>query len=159
MVSQPGACSVSPWVSALPAAPYRSGHEVLHSSGSRTSFTVRQTQCRRGDARRARRRPRAHPAAPRRSITFDQGSEWGCWETIAATYGIDVWFCDPHSPWQRGQVENLHRQWRFWFPRGTDLASVAPAHVDHVASIVNGQRRRSLGYQSPTALYAAAAVQ
>lgn len=94
-----------------------------------------------------------------RSITFDQGSEWGCWETIASTYGIDVWFCDPHSPWQRGQVENLNRQWRFWFPRGTDLAGVEPAHAAHVASIVNGQRRRSLGYQSPAALYAAATLQ
>jgi len=44
------------------------------------------------------------------SITFDQGSEWACWETIAATYSIDICFCDPHSPWQRGQVENLNRQ-------------------------------------------------
>ncbi|MHB1852813.1 MAG: IS30 family transposase [Acidimicrobiales bacterium] len=94
-----------------------------------------------------------------RSITFDQGSEWGCSETVASTYGMDVWFSDPHSPWQRVQVENLNRQWRFWFPWGTDLASVARAHVDHVASIVNGQRRRSLGYQSPAALHAAAAVQ
>jgi len=94
-----------------------------------------------------------------RSITFDQGTEWSCWETIAATYGIDVWFCDPHSPWQRGQVENLNRQWRFWFPRGIDLAGVSADHVDHVASIINGQRRRSLDYESPTSLYAAAAVQ
>ena len=94
-----------------------------------------------------------------RSITFDQGTEWGCWEQIAVSYGINVWFCDPHSPWQRGQVENLNRQWRFWFPRGTDLSGVAPAHADHVASIINGQRRRSLGYQSPAALYAAATVQ
>ena len=94
-----------------------------------------------------------------RSITFDQGSEWGCWETIASTYGIDVWFCDPHSPWQRGQVENLNRQWRFWFPRGTDLAGVEPSHALSVASIVNGQRRRSLSYQSPASLYAAATVQ
>jgi len=51
------------------------------------------------------------------------------------------------------------RQWRFWYPRGTDLSIVEQAHVDHVASIINGQRRRSLNYQSPTALYAAAAVQ
>jgi transposase, IS30 family len=94
-----------------------------------------------------------------RSITFDQGTEWGCWETIACTYGIDVWFCDPHSPWQRGQVENLNRQWRFWFPRGTDLGRVEPDQAAHVASIINGQRRRSLGYQSPAALYAAATVQ
>ncbi|MHB1511433.1 MAG: IS30 family transposase [Acidimicrobiales bacterium] len=94
-----------------------------------------------------------------RSITFDQGTEWGCWETIAATYDIDVWFCDPHSPWQRGQVENLNRQWRFWFPRGTDLGGVEPTYASHVASIVNGQRRRSLDYQSPAVLYAAATVQ
>jgi IS30 family transposase len=94
-----------------------------------------------------------------RSLTFDQGSEWSCWQTIADTYDVDVWFCDPHSPWQRGQVENLNRQWRYWFPRGMDLGRVEQTHVDHVASIVNGQRRRSLGYQSPTELYAAATVQ
>lgn len=73
--------------------------------------------------------------------------------------GGDVWFCDPHSPWRRGQVKNLNRQWRFWFSRGTDLAGVEPQHAAHVASIINGQRRRSLGYQGPAALYAAAAVQ
>jgi IS30 family transposase len=98
------------------------------------------------------------PAHLLRSVTFDQGSEWAQWEVIADTYDIDVWFCDPHSPWQRGQVENQNRQWRWWFPRGTNLKSVEPAHVDHVASIINGQRRRNLGYQSPAALYAAATV-
>jgi IS30 family transposase len=99
------------------------------------------------------------PAHLLRSITFDQGSEWAQWQSIADTYDIDVWFCDPHSPWQRGQVENQNRQWRWWFPRGTNLKSVEPAHVDRVASIINGQRRRMLGYQSPAALYAAATVQ
>jgi IS30 family transposase len=94
-----------------------------------------------------------------RSVTFDQGSEWGEWRTLAATYDIDVWFCDPHSPWQRGQVENLNRQWRWWFPRGTDLASVTPADAQHAADIINGQRRRSLNHQSPATLYAALTVQ
>lgn len=94
-----------------------------------------------------------------RSITFDQGSEWANWQTIAEAYDIDCWFCDPHSPWQRGQIENLNRQWRWWFPRGTDLASVTPAAAEHAATIINGQRRRSLEYQSPAMLYAAAAVQ
>lgn len=56
-------------------------------------------------------------------------------------------------------MENLNRQWRFWFPTGMDLAGVEPAHALHVASIVNGEHRRSLGYQSPAALYAAATVQ
>jgi IS30 family transposase len=67
---------------------------------------------------------------------------------------------DPyHSPWQRGQIENLNRQWRWWFPRGTDLAGIDPAHADHAASIINGQRRRSLDYQSPATIYHALTVQ
>lgn len=93
------------------------------------------------------------PAHLRRSITFDQGSEWAEWETLVATYSIDVWFCDPHSPWQRGQVENLNRQWRWWFPRGTDLASIEPDAAQRAADIINGQRRRSLAYESPATLY------
>lgn len=91
----------------------------------------------------------------RRSVTFDQGSEWAEWETLAATYGLDVWFCDPHSPWPRGQIENLNRQWRWWFPRGTDLAAISQTHADHAATIINHQRRRSLNYQSPAMLYTA----
>lgn len=89
----------------------------------------------------------------RRSITFDQGSEWALWADLAATYNIDIWFCDPHSPWQRGQIENLNRQWRWWFPRGTDLAGVAPDTAQHAADIINGQRRRLLDYQAPATLY------
>ena len=94
-----------------------------------------------------------------KSITFDQGSEWTNWRELAATYKIDCWFCDPHSPWQRGQIENLNRQWRWWFPRGTTLDLVTPAEARHAADIINGQRRRSLDYQSPATLYAAATVQ
>jgi IS30 family transposase len=93
------------------------------------------------------------PAHLLKSITFDQGSEWAEWPTLELTYGIDCWFCDPHSPWQRGQVENLNRQWRWWFPRGTRLDLVEPAEVDRVAAIINGQRRRSLDDQSPANLY------
>ncbi len=93
-----------------------------------------------------------------RSATFDQGSEWAEWAQLADTYGIDVWFCDPHSPWQRGQIENQNRAWRWWFPRGTDLSKATPAEVDHAAGIINGQRRRNLGGHSPAALYAALTV-
>jgi len=93
-----------------------------------------------------------------RSFSFDQGSEWAQWETLAASYSLDCWFCEPHSPWQRGQIENLNRQYRFWFPRGTDLGRVAQADADHAANIINGQRRRGLDNQSPTDLYAALTV-
>jgi len=90
-----------------------------------------------------------------KSITFDQGSEWARWETLAATYEIDAWFCDPHSPWQRGQIENQNRAWRWWFPRGTDLAAATTEEVNAVADLINNQRRRNLDYQSPADLYAA----
>ncbi|HVR78377.1 MAG TPA: IS30 family transposase [Acidimicrobiia bacterium] len=93
------------------------------------------------------------------SVTFDQGSEWAGWEIIADTFGIDAWFCDPHSPWQRGQIENQNRQIRWWYPRGIDLSLVTPHHADQVATILNGQRRRSLDYQSPAAIYHALTVQ
>jgi transposase, IS30 family len=98
------------------------------------------------------------PTHLRRSITFDQGSEWANWETIAATYQLDIWFCDPHSPWQRGQIENQNRQWRWWFPRGTDLAGLNPTHVDNVATILNNQRRRNLDNQRPADIYHALTV-
>jgi len=94
-----------------------------------------------------------------KSLTFDQGSEWARWQTLAATYDIDTWFCDPHSPWQRGQIENQNRAWRWWFPRGTNLATITPAEVDHAATIINNQRRRNLNYQTPANLYAALTVQ
>ena len=98
------------------------------------------------------------PAGLLKSVTFDQGSEWAEWETLAATYGIDIWFCDPHSPWQRGQIKNQNRTWRWWFPRGTRLDLLDQAHVDAVADTINGQRRRNLDYESPAGLYAAATV-
>ena len=93
------------------------------------------------------------PAHMLRSITFDQGSEWAEWETLKATYGIDVWFCDPHSPWQRGQIENQNRQFRWWFPRSTRLDNIAQSDADNTANILNNQRRRKLNGQSPAMLY------
>ena len=73
-----------------------------------------------------------------RSLSFDQGSEWAEWATLAAICGLDCWFCEPHSPWQRGQIENLDRPFRFWFPRGTDLGGVAQADADHAARSSTG---------------------
>lgn len=99
------------------------------------------------------------PAPLLKSITFDQGSEWANWQEIAVSYGIAAWFCEPHSPWQRGQIENQNRQWRWWFPRGMRLDLLDPAQVDAAGDIINNQRCRSLGYQSPAMLYAAATVQ
>jgi hypothetical protein len=90
------------------------------------------------------------PAHLRRSIMFDQGSEWAQWPALVQSYELDAWFCDPHSPWQRGQIENLNRQWRWWFRRGTNLAGTSPTEAG--AAGINGQRRRGLDYQSPATL-------
>lgn len=58
---------------------------------------------------------------------------------MVGTYGLDAWFCDPLSPWQRGQVENLNRQWRGWFPRGTDLVGISPVTANAAAAVINGE--------------------
>ena len=100
----------------------------------------------------------AIPAHLRRSLTFDCGPEWANWRRLADHYDLQVWFCDPHSPRQRGQIENLNRQIRWWFPRGTDLRLVTVAQAEHAAHIINHQRRRSLNHQSPAELYAALTV-
>lgn len=96
------------------------------------------------------------PAHLRLSVTFDQGSEWARWERLADWYDLDVWFCDPHSPWQRGGIENYNGHVRYWFPRGTNLSIVDPGHADAVATLLNRQRRRSLGWDSPEARWLAA---
>ena len=96
------------------------------------------------------------PAHLRRSVTFDQGSEWADWESLVEFYGMAVWFCDPHSPWQRGAVENHNGHVRAWFPRGIDLGAVTPQHADEVAALLNGQRRKILGWESAEAKWLAA---
>lgn len=96
------------------------------------------------------------PPHLRRSITFDQGSEWADWELLVAEYQLDVWFCQPHSPWQRGAVENHNGHVRSWFPRGIDLSAVTPQEADKVAVLLNGQRRKSLGGESAETTWLAA---
>ena len=94
------------------------------------------------------------PPHLRQSLTFDQGTDWAQWPILEAPYDLRIWFCEPHSPWQRGQVVNQNRQWRWWFPRGTELANVDPEHANAVADLINNQRRRSLDYRSPAQIYA-----
>jgi IS30 family transposase len=98
----------------------------------------------------------AVPAHLRHSVTFDQGSEWANWQSLAATYNLDVFFCDPHTPWQRGAIENSNGHVRFWLPRGQRLDTLTPTNRRHIESILNNQRRRNLDWASPAQLYTAA---
>jgi transposase, IS30 family len=88
------------------------------------------------------------PGALRRSLTWDQGSEMGQHARIAIDAGIDVYFCDPHSPWQRGSNENTNGLLRQYFPKGTDIPA-DPQRLQAVADELNGRPRKTLGWKTP----------
>ena len=90
------------------------------------------------------------PAALRRSITWDQGSEMHQHTRFSVDTGIPVYFCDPHAPWQRGANENTNGLLRQYFPKGTDLAVHDAAALQAAADSLNGRPRKTLGSMTPS---------
>jgi IS30 family transposase len=90
------------------------------------------------------------PEALRRSLTWDQGPEMRDWKQIRVDAGIEVFFCDPHAPWQRGTNENTNGLLRQYFPKGTDFTTVTEAHLDAVADELNDRPRKRLAFAKPT---------
>ncbi|MER9593312.1 IS30 family transposase, partial [Mesorhizobium australicum] len=89
------------------------------------------------------------PTELRRSLTWDQGAEMAQHAALKIDSGIQVYFCDPQSPWQRGTNENTNGLLRQYFPKGTDLSAHSAATIAAVAATLNARPRKALGWKTP----------
>jgi IS30 family transposase len=114
---------------------------LLHLPDDRKAETVRNAIA---------RKIQQLPQVLVRTLTWDQGSEMSEHAQFTIDTGIAVYFCDPHSPWQRGTVENTNRLLRQYFPRGADYSPLIEADLDLVADELNQRPRKTHNYRTPT---------
>ena len=98
------------------------------------------------------------PVGLRRTLTWDQGKELALHLQITAATGTRVFFCEPHSPWQRGSNENMNGLLRDYFPKGTDLSIHTPEDLARISLEVNDRPRKTLGWSRPAQLFESALV-
>jgi transposase, IS30 family len=89
------------------------------------------------------------PEMLRASLTWDQGPEMGKWKQVAIDADIDIYFCDPHAPWQRATNENTNGLLRQYFPKSSDLSAHNAEDLDWVAAELNDRPRKRLGFKKP----------
>ncbi|WP_122445446.1 IS30 family transposase [Mycobacterium attenuatum] len=113
---------------------------LLHLLGDRTAATL---------AEAISAKVPEIPEILRRSLTWDQGKEMALHTKITEATGLPIYFCDPHSPWQRGTNENTNGLLRQYFPKGTDLSFYGPGWLDQVAAELNARPRKRHGWRTP----------
>jgi IS30 family transposase len=100
------------------------------------------------------RRLRTVPASLRKTLTYDQGTEMSLHGDLAKRLRMDIYFCDPHSPWQRGTNENANGLIREYLPKGTDLSTHSDADLRRIEELLNNRPRKILGFQTPAEVFA-----
>ena len=94
------------------------------------------------------------PQCVRKSLTYDQGREMAKHETLAKRLKIDVYFADPHSPWQRPTNENTNGLIREYLPKGLDLSSFSQGYLNAIARKLNDRPRKCLDFETPAEVFA-----
>jgi len=89
------------------------------------------------------------PAFLRESLTYDRGTEMARHAELAKRLNLDIWFADPHAPWQRGSNENTNGLLRQFLPKGMDLSEVTQTQLNDIARLMNGRPRQTLGWKTP----------
>ncbi len=96
-----------------------------------------------------KRRLKSIPESLRKTMTYDQGSEMALHETLSAQLKMDIYFCDPHSPWQRGSNENANGLVREFLPKGMDLSQISQQQLTAIEHSLNHRPRKILNFHSP----------